>query len=230
MALWSKKPKPYDLPRRATKMFLPPMKDVHGGLGLLSTREIEIAGVYTVRPSWLRKRQTRNQVVRHGFEPFGVYRIVHTNNNPKEKVRQFLFDTVARQTSDMYGRNLVQSDGKYEPEEGIERAILIDDSYGKIKKAIDELAKEPEMHPLLNKSAFFVFGKEQREVNTGKHFDPAMPSVTPPGIHVKSALSADGKDVLFSVPIIAVPSWMDLPAAMAKLEYFHENHPFKNAA
>ncbi len=211
----------YDLLRRSTKMGLPPVEGVADALSLIENdTTLSIAGVYTVRPDWLRKAQTERQIRRHGF---GIERVIHTTNSPIEKVRHFLVDSVGYHDDSMFGGVTTrQENGQYVPNED-RWAVLVDDSYGKIKQALDEVGQDREFHHLLNRFAFFVFGKTQEQINTGKKFDPVMPMVSP-GIHVKAGLK-DGK-VTYAVPIVALPNWRSLPEALRKLSEYHSIDPY----
>lgn len=216
-----RKPKGFDIPRRATKMGLPPVEGIHDALSQMRfAYDLSIAGVYTVRPSWLRGGQTRRQVERHGFGE-DVSKVVHTNNSPKDKIRTLLLDTVAARCN--FGAPLRLVDQSYRPGGEHDSAILVDDSYAKIIGGIEALGEDPQTLPLLNHLVFFAFGKEQVQINTGKDYDPLTAFVLPHDLHIKWV--GDPKGVQASVPIIGLPSWDRLGESMDKLKFLRE-HPY----
>mgnify|MGYP001582781661 CR=1 FL=1 len=162
-----KKAKSYDIPRRATKFGLPSMPGVVEGVNFLREQpDVDLLGVYTVRPQWLREGQTRKQVIKRGYP---VERIVHTSNSPTDKVRELLYDSVG------FGSGPYPSTGQVEPfqiplsVEDIEakrlrRVILIDDSTQKIIDAAKQLYnEEPNLSPLLERFIHIAFNPKQPE-------------------------------------------------------------------
>ena len=143
------------------------MQGVVEGVNFLRKQpDVDLLGVYTVRPQWLREGQTRRQVERRGFP---VERIVHTTNSPVDKVRQLLYDSVG------FGSGPYPSTGKVEPfqiplsvedivAKGLRRVILIDDSSDKIIEAAKQLYDEdPSLRPLLERFTHIAFNPKQPE-------------------------------------------------------------------
>ncbi|MFH1826992.1 MAG: hypothetical protein ABH812_00985 [bacterium] len=158
------KAKSHDIFRRATKFALPSLPGVVEGVNFLRRQpDVNVFGVYTVRPEWLREGQTKRQVLKRDYP---VERIVHTTNSPKDKIRQLLFASVgfdkvaSSQTfDDSYLHERLQRRAE---RFGLKRIILIDDSTQKIVDATKQLYdEEPEIRPLLERFTHIAFNPKQ---------------------------------------------------------------------
>ena len=164
-----KKAKPLDFPRRATKFGLPSMPGVIDGVNFLNNqRGVNVLGVYTVRPQWLREGQTRRQVLRRNFP---VERIVHTTNSPADKIRHLLYDATDQSglvKSPSYDKKTEHFQDEWLRRRintfGLNQIILIDDSTQKIIDAAKQLYEErPGIRPLLERFTHIAFNPKQPE-------------------------------------------------------------------
>lgn len=82
-----KKAKNWELPRRMSKMGLPNRPGVVEAINALSMEpDVDVLGVYTARPEWMRRRQTANQIRRRGIP---AETVTHTTNSPKAKIKRY---------------------------------------------------------------------------------------------------------------------------------------------
>lgn len=157
-----KKPKGWDLPRRTSKMGLPTLPDTTEGLtNLYESSDVDVLGVYTVRPKWLREGQTRRQIEYRGIP---LYRVTHSTNSSMEKVAAVLTDSLDDTAwsqgqnkedfllDDLIEKGLLTGNGK------VGRIVLIDDSPRKVIEGALQLAEErPNLIPLLERFTLAAF-------------------------------------------------------------------------
>ncbi|HVF69491.1 MAG TPA: hypothetical protein VNA13_02900, partial [Xanthomonadales bacterium] len=122
---------------RTSKMGLPNVPGAVEGLDALTAEpDVDVLGVYTVRPEWLRRGQTDRQIRRRGIP---VEKVTHSTNSPAAKIEALLLDgsgfNAGRLSHDeiMHGVDVRQ-------------IVLIDDSVSKVVAGAVELAEEkPEL-------------------------------------------------------------------------------------
>lgn len=154
----------YDFLRRFTKRGLPTIPGCQEALiEIGQTPGLEVLGLYTVRPEWLRGRQTRQDVARRGLP---IEKIFHTANSPKQKVERLLLDSLGIPTE----QGLLRDDaGLYVPDPNVQAVILVDDSFEKVIQGARELAQEkPEFKNLLMLFTLFAFNQNQDEALKGE--------------------------------------------------------------
>lgn len=146
-----KKAKDYDLYRRATKFALPTLPGVLEGLDVLRNQsDVDVMGIYTVRPEWLRRGQTDRQVRRRNIP---IERITHTTNSSKAKIEALLEDSLLG-----WGPNTVSEFSE------VGRVVLIDDSAQKIVDGAQQLYDEkPGLRHILERFTLVAFNPKQPE-------------------------------------------------------------------
>lgn len=147
-----KKAKGWDLPRRASKMGLPNLPGAIEGIDALRTAEdVDIMGVYTVRPEWLRRGQTDRQIRRRGLP---IEKVTHTTNSSKEKIKALLYDATQHATNNDRAEDFTLDF----------QVVLIDDSVEKIVAGARQLYKEnPNYRNLLRRFTLAAFNSRQQE-------------------------------------------------------------------
>jgi hypothetical protein len=163
------KPKSWDILRRATKFFLPIRDGAIEGINFISSQgNLETLGIFTVRPEWLRKRQTKKQIKRKNIPNLEV---THTANSYKGKI-EALFNSAL-------GWNpktpITAIEGRIERQielKKIGRILLVDDSADKVIKAAEELYEEkPNIQPLLERFILITFDPSQQEAVKEEKYD-----------------------------------------------------------
>jgi hypothetical protein len=149
------KPKSWDMFRRPTKMGLPTHPDAIENISLLAAQpDVDLLGVYTVRPEWLRREQTERQIRRRGIP---VEKVTHTTNSSENKIEALLLDAVG------IDRNAPQVEDLVVPD-NINQIVLIDDSVAKVVSgAIALYDHKQHLRPLLGKFTLAAFNSEQPE-------------------------------------------------------------------
>lgn len=153
-----KKASSWDIPRRASKMGLPNLPGAIEGIDYLqSQQDVDVMGVYTVRPEWLRKRQTDRQIRRRQIP---LEKVTHTTNSPKEKIKALLMDSL----EGFRPREISVREVEEELIRRIGKIVLVDDSIQKVVDGAKELLWEhPAFIPLLKRFVLVAFNPKQPE-------------------------------------------------------------------
>ncbi len=138
-----KKAHSLDFVRRPTKLFLPTLHGVIEGIDYLNVQsDVDVLGIYTVRPRWLREIQTREQVERRKIP---IKDIIHAKDSSKGKIEALLTD--------------VWVEGGV-----IEQIVLIDDNVQKVVDGARQLYDEkPQLRYLLARFTLAAFNPQQPE-------------------------------------------------------------------
>lgn len=157
-----------NVPGRVSKAFPRPMPGVSDTLRTIAHDEsFHNAGVATSRGRKMRGRQTPRQLRsdRHGnlaiwFD--GSDSISYSDHDYARKVAQTIY--AAGRVTAWHAAVAELHDGAPVLHEGLERAVLIDDSVGKVLKGIDSFAGKPGAGDMLTHFGFVAFGTDIDQV------------------------------------------------------------------
>lgn len=144
-------------PRRALKAFLPNIPEVIEQINFLKNQDgVDVLGIYTTRPNWLRGWQTAFHIRKTGIP---VERVVYTANSHQNKIKALLLDAAG------LDKDSLTVDKAQIAARNMGEVVLIDDSILKAINGARKLYKLPEMRPLIERLTLVAFNVNQKKVS-----------------------------------------------------------------
>ncbi len=149
----------YHVFKTESKMDRQKSEGIFEGIKILKEEpDVEILGVYTARPQWLRRNQTHHQLKELSIP---INTVTHAAFSFKNKIEKLLLNASG------FSKDNLSNNEIFCPKE-IKQIVLIDDDVSRVITAARKLTKEkPFLRPLMEKFTLVAFNSKQSEEQKG---------------------------------------------------------------